>query len=240
MTRADESLARLRKYLGTEQFPDHSRLQTERQLCVELGVSRSALREGLAVLEAEGKIWRHVGKGTFVGSRPAPEEKNLSLVSQHTSPAEIMEVRLLIEPRIASLAAMRAKAGDIAHMQRCLDKLDGALNKGDSADEGRIYDKWDGALHLAIAEATHNSLLLSLFGAVNSVRSLAMWGRLQTAAMNKNRWRLYGKQHRNFVNAIADRDPASAERLIRHHLETVQKNLLDAMHASDDTAESDY
>jgi DNA-binding FadR family transcriptional regulator len=235
MTRAEESLAKLRKYLSVEKLPDNSRLPTERKLCTVLGVSRSALREGLAVLEAEGKVWRHVGKGTFVGGRPAAATTDVSLVSQYTSPAEIMEVRLLIEPRIAGLAAMRAKSGDIAHMQRCLDKLDGALNKGDSADEGRIYDKWDGTLHLAIAEATHNSLLLSLFNAINSVRSLPLWGRLQTAAMTQDRWRLYGEQHRNFVDAIADRDPASSERRMRHHLETVQKNLLDALHSAQET-----
>lgn len=235
MTRADESLAKLRKYLTPDKFPVNSRLPPERQLAIDLDVSRSALREGLAILEAEGKLWRHVGKGTFVGSRPAPQSDGFSLVSKLTSPVEVMEVRLLIEPRIASLAAMRAKAADITHMQRCLDKLDGALRRGDSADEGRIYDKWDGTLHHAIAEATHNSLLLTLFDAVNEVRSLSIWGRLQTAAMTKERWCLYGEQHRAFVDAIADRDPTGAERLMRHHLETVQKNLVDTISVSMET-----
>ncbi len=235
MTRADESLAKLRKFLTPERFPVNSRLPPERQLAIDLDVSRSALREGLTILEAEGKLWRHVGKGTFVGGRPAPQSDGFSLVSQRTSPVEVMEVRLLVEPRIASLAAIRAKATDIKHMQRCLDKLDGALRRGDSADEGRIYDKWDGTLHHAIAEATHNSLLLALFDAVNEVRSLSTWGRLQTAAMNKQRWRIYGEQHHAFVDAIANRDPAGAERLMRHHLETVQKNLTDTMNAGLDT-----
>ena len=229
MTRATDALQILNKLLAGDRYPVNSRLPAERQLSAELGVSRRALRESLAMLEAEGRVWRHVGKGTFVGSRPLRQAKFPGLVSQHTSPAEIMEVRLLIEPRIAGLAAIRAKADDIAHMLRCLDKLDRYLHREDSADQGQIYDKWDGTLHQAVAEATQNSLLIGLYEGINSVRSLNVWGRLQTAALTKKRWLLYGKQHHAFVDAIACRDPAAAERHMRQHLETVHKNLSKTM-----------
>ncbi len=231
MPRADHALQRLNKLLAGDKYPVNSRLPAERQLSISLGISRGALREGLAILEAEGKVWRHVGKGTFVGNRPLRQVHGVGPVNQHTSPAEVMEVRLLIEPRIANLAAIRAKTDDIAHMKRCLDKLERSLRKGDSANEGRIYDKWDGTLHLAIAEATQNSLLIALYEGINSARSLYIWGRLQTAALTKRRWRLYGEQHRALVDAIACRDPAGAEQHMRHHLETVQNNLSKTMRA---------
>ena len=86
MARADEALAKIRKLLDGDKFPLNSRLPPERQLAVDLGVSRSALREGLAMFEVEGKVWRHVGKGTFVGSRPIKNASDLSLVSRLTNP----------------------------------------------------------------------------------------------------------------------------------------------------------
>jgi len=219
-------LVKLRKLVASGQFAINSRLPPERRLCEDLGVSRTGLRAALARLEAEGKLWRHVGKGTFVGSRPTVDTTTLPIIRQLTSPAEVMEVRLLIEPRIASLAALRATPADIGHMERCLEKLDRALEQK-GRQEGALYDRWDGTLHQSIAESTQNALLLALFNSLNSVRNLSSWGRLQTAALNKERWLLYCRQHRAVVEAIASRDPAAAERAMRNHLETVQKNILD-------------
>src|SRR6266436_4503913 len=62
--------ADLAEYLSSDRYPLHSRLPPERQLCELLEVSRTALRNGLEEPEREGRIWRHVGKGTFVGGRP--------------------------------------------------------------------------------------------------------------------------------------------------------------------------
>ena len=224
MVRASDALQRLSKLLASDRYPVNSRLPAERQLSAELGLSRRAIRDGLVILEAEGRVWRHVGKDTFVGSRPLRQAQIPGVVSQHTSPAEILEVRILIEPRIARQAAMRAKADDIAHMQRCLDKLDPYLHRDVSADQGRIYDKWDGTLHQAVSEATQNALLVAFSDVINSLRSLYVWERLQNAALNRKRWQVYGKQHRAFVEAIAGRDPAAAERHMRRHLETVHRN----------------
>ena len=63
-------VTQLRGYLAQIQLPDDGRLPPERELAAALGVSRTELRKALDVLESEGQLWRHVGKGTFVGSRP--------------------------------------------------------------------------------------------------------------------------------------------------------------------------
>ena len=63
------ALTGLRQYLTEQEFSLNSRLPAERDLSTALGVSRTDLRKALAVLEAEGQIWRHVGRGTFVGTR---------------------------------------------------------------------------------------------------------------------------------------------------------------------------
>lgn len=219
MTRAEKALAKLRDLLESGRFPSTSRLPPERQLARELDISRSALREALEQLEAEGKIWRHVGQGTFVGARPVRQPRGLSLVSDMTNPAEVMQVRLLLEPQIARLAALHATPDDIAHMRTC-------LRKSTAAHDAATYERWDGTLHRAVAEAARNTLLLTIFDAVNTVRTQTAWGRLRQATLTPERQAAYNAQHGAFIDAIAQRDMARAESLMRAHVQSVQDNLL--------------
>ncbi|MEH6547959.1 MAG: GntR family transcriptional regulator, partial [Sneathiella sp.] len=153
----------LENFIESGHYAPQSKLAPERELAAQLQISRSTLRAALAVLEAQGKVWRHVGRGTFVGKRPPEGKETFPLPADMTNPAEVMEVRLIIEPQIADLAAHRATAADIAFMKQCLDK-------GEAARDTATYEMWDGALHRAIAEAAGNSLLLALFTAVNTIR----------------------------------------------------------------------
>lgn len=211
----------LRDTLESGRFPDQGRLPPERVLAEEFGVSRSTLRSALGTLEAEGKIWRHVGRGTFVGERPSIDAPALSAVVNQTHPEEVMEVRLVLEPRIAALAARRATAADIAAMDRC-------VRKADTATDVATFELWDGAFHRAIATGAHNTLLLALFDAVNAIRQEAIWGRLKEASLTTKRQRIYNRQHRACVEAIRDRDATTAEHHMIAHLEAVQNNMFGA------------
>ena len=77
-------MAKLSAVLESPDYPANSRLPAERALSVQLGLSRSALREALEILEAQGKVWRHVGQGTFIGTRPAPEPAALTRLLQQS------------------------------------------------------------------------------------------------------------------------------------------------------------
>ena len=214
-----DPIRQLRDILKSGSFPDQTRLPPERTLSAELGISRAVLRKALSVLEAENLIWRHVGRGTFAGSRPQAEKRSPMIIADFTNPAEIMEVRLVIEPKIAAIAALRATSDDI-------DKMETALAKSAAAADSVSFEKWDGALHEAIATATRNALLISFFKAVNSLREDKIWGSLKEASLNRERQALYGRQHRDLVEAINDRNAPEAEKSMRLHLEEVQKNLL--------------
>ncbi len=61
---------RLKRFIRESSFEHNARLPPERELCGILGVTRGELRKALADLESDGLIWRHVGRGTFIGSRP--------------------------------------------------------------------------------------------------------------------------------------------------------------------------
>lgn len=209
----------LRDMICNGPYPPQSRLPSERELAECLEVSRSTLRTAIATLEAEGELWRHVGRGTFVGKRPSETKEVFTLPADMTNPSEVMEVRLILEPDMADLAAHRATTADIAFMRQC-------LSKGNAAKDTATYEMWDGALHRAIAEASGNTLLLALFNAVNAVRDHAIWGQLKEATLNDKRRRRYSTQHENIVSVIEQRDAGECKRLMREHLEAVRDDML--------------
>lgn len=215
MTRAERAVERLRELLRSGEHPINGRLPPERELASELGLSRSALREGLALLEAEGLVWRHVGRGTFVGRRPLFEGGGLSLVSDVTSPTEVLEARLELEPSMARLAALRATTAHLNQMEHCLEKSRSVPDLG-------AWELWDSRLHRTIAEAAHNALLLAVFDAVNAVRTQTVWGRLEQLALSKEGQQTYWSHHRAVVTAIAERDATTAERLMYEHIACVR------------------
>ena len=112
-------VTQLRAYLAQAELPEDGRLPPERDLAVALGVTRSELRKALGALEAEGQIWRHVGKGTFLGTLPTDSISEIAALSKRTKPAELMRARLIIEPEIARAAALTATPMHLSELRLC-------------------------------------------------------------------------------------------------------------------------
>ncbi|HEV7443680.1 MAG TPA: FCD domain-containing protein [Steroidobacteraceae bacterium] len=215
----EQAEAELLKIIEEVRSGPDGRLPPERDLCEQIGVSRSTLRKALDLLEARGKIWRHVGRGTFTGQRRKEGWPSLLEIGEATSPSELMELRLMLEPQIARLAAVRASPNEIEYMRYC-------LTKSEAAQDPETYELWDGTLHRAMAEAAHNTLVLSVFEAVNELRKLTAWGRLRALILSPpGRMAHWRSQHRGFVEAIADRDPGTAENIARFHVEDVFRSM---------------
>jgi DNA-binding FadR family transcriptional regulator len=208
----------LKEAVRSGRFPDQARLPPERQLAEEFSVSRSTLRKALEIMEAEGLIWRHVGRGTFAGQKPPIEAPALAALVNQTHPEEVMEVRMVLEPRLCALAARRSTASDLEEMDRC-------LRKGEAATDIAAFELWDGAFHRSIAVGARNALFLALFDAVNVIRGEAIWGRLKEASLTPDRQRIYIDQHRRCIQAIRDRNAAKAEQFMTTHLELVRSNM---------------
>jgi DNA-binding FadR family transcriptional regulator len=214
-----KTVARLRAYIEGGQLTVDSRLPPERELSRALGVSRAGLRQALAVLEAEGQIWRHVGKGTFIGTRPIATVSDIDAMVRHTNPAEVMRTRLLIEPEVARLAALNATPQQIAEMRLC-------MARSRAAATWRQYESWDNRLHRTIAEATQNALLVSLLDTLGAVRRAVAWGRLRVNKVKPEPDHHSFAEHEEIVAAIAQRDRDRAAEAMRRHLETVERKLL--------------
>ena len=212
-------LTQLRGYLAQSELSEDGRIPPERELAKALGVSRTELRKALAALEAEGQLWRHVGKGTFVGSRPIDTVADIAAMARRTNPAEVMRARLAIEPEIARMAALNATPAHLAEMRGC-------LVRSRQAATWRHYEGWDNRLHRTVAEATQNTLLLGLFDTMNAVRRAATWGRLRAPPVRPSPDHHSFSEHEALVEAIAHRDLAGAAAAMRTHLQSVERNLL--------------
>jgi len=217
------ALVALRKFLSEEELGLNGRLPAERTLCSELGYPRSELRKALALLEAEGRIWRHVGRGTFVGPRPVTNLSDVEFLTSQTSPAGVMEARLAIEPQLARLAAIHGTIANFAEMQRCNRRCR-------AAREWREYEAWDNNFHQAIASATCNKLLISLFDTLNIVRRSTVWGQLRSTQLPPAEHGSF-KEHDAIYEAIAGRDPELAAECMRTHLRTVRERVLSSLNS---------
>ncbi len=213
------ALTQLRAWLAQRELPEGGRLPAERELCDVLGVSRGELRKALARLEADGELWRHVGKGTFLGLRPAAEADGVTNIAARSNPREVMRARLLFEPMLAKEAALNATSADLADMRRCI-----AASR--EATSWRQYENCDNRLHHAVAVASGNTVLRALFDQLNAIRRAVVWGRRRDACDRPPSDHHSFAQHDHLVAAISQRDATAAARVMRLHLESVEAKLL--------------
>lgn len=213
--------ARLRQYLEDRGFDHSDRIPPERQLTGEFGVTRSELRKALAELEHDGLIWRHVGRGTFVGARPVHNLNDLAYLKQLARPSHLLEARLAIEPELARLAALQGVTADFVHIRTWAER-------SRNAADWRCYEASDTHLHNAIARATHNKLLIHLFNELNTVRRAIVWDQRRTNSKPPEDHFSF-KQHDSIVEAIENREPAESARRMREHLRSVKDHLLPSM-----------
>lgn len=215
------------------------RLPTERQLATDLGVTRSAIRYALGILQAKGYLSREVGRGTYLRSAPdgtgweppaspaddiggpslppARPGKQASEVAAF-APADVMMVRRLLEPAAMPLAVAWATAADLAELDRC-------LAGGDRAASYEEFEAWDLALHRGIIAATHSPLLVTLYRSIEAARHGHIWGDLKRRSASAERRRYYQADHREIVKALKARDSGGAVKAMRAHLARVSDHL---------------
>lgn len=201
------------------EFPEGARLPTERSLCEALSVSRSAVRGALAVLEGEGRIVRVAGSGTYVAERAAAA--GAADIARLSSPAHIMEARLMIEPRLAHLVCANATAVDFAEMRRCVEG-------GARAGRTEVFETWDAALHEAVAMATKNPVMVEAYRVITRARDGSEWGELKRRSLTPERRALYQSDHERIVEALGRRDARAGEEAMRAHLVRIRENMLGA------------
>lgn len=194
------------------------KLPSERELAEQFGVSRTAVREAVKALTQKGLVVVHVGRGTFVTdgtSEVVRHSLGLMLkIGQEEGSHYMVEIRELLEPEIAALAAARVTDENLAALREALVVMDGAL--GDTA----AFIEADLDFHLGLAEGTQNPLVLLLVDAlIDLLRDLRVRTSRAEGALARAQ-----EHHKRILKAVEAGDPEAAREAMRRHLAQVRRD----------------
>ncbi|MCX7026785.1 MAG: FadR/GntR family transcriptional regulator [Spirochaetes bacterium] len=199
-------------------FPD-GKLPPERVLAEKLHVSRNLLREVMINLEVLGSIDIRERQGAFI-TIPNSEDFAASLKFASLYPDEmlinLMEMRLIIEPPIAGIAALRRTDKELADMKNCIAKL---IEVHDSPNRGASSGaQWDSTLHMLIVQAARNPLLTRLYeGLSATMGKYIVVSRVKLLALADWPQKII-EEHRALVDAIEAGDEWAASEAQKKHL----------------------
>ncbi len=190
-------------------------LPAERELAQRFGVSRTAVREAVKALREKGLVEAYSGKGTFItdGTTQAVRQ-SLDLmvkIGQPEGSTYLAEVRAILEPEIAALAAARIQEPELTTMREAASVMDRAGQDPDA------YIEADLDFHLALAEGAANPLILSL---LDSIVGLLREQRLRIFRVpgGPERGQIH---HKRILEAVEKHDPEMARQAMRAHLSQV-------------------
>lgn len=188
------------------------RLPPERRLAEMFGVSRNSVREAIKSLEQQGLLVSRPGAGTYIAQDA--QATLASALGQAFARArhhleDIFELRLLLEPQIARLAAQRVTPGEIEELQGLLEAY------ADSLRDGRPVFALDQAFHDAIAAATKNQSVIRLMEHVHDLMGESRDEALQSPSRNVTAL----DDHRKILSALSARNPEAARQAMTDHLE---------------------
>jgi GntR family transcriptional regulator, transcriptional repressor for pyruvate dehydrogenase complex len=214
--RTGEVVERLAAEIASGRIAPGARLPTEQEMTASLGVSRTVVREAVAVLRAEGLVETRQGVGAFVvrDVQRRPFRIDPDGLRSIGEVVQVMELRTGVEVEAAGIAAERANAASRRRIASALTAIDAALARGEAAiDE-------DFALHQAIAAATgnpHFMRFLEFLGRFLIPRQSVRIG-LKTGKDLRSYLERIQSEHRAIAAAIEASDVAAARRAMRRHL----------------------
>ena len=193
-----------------QRFKPGDKLPNENELSEELGVSRTTLREAVNNLVAQNVLEKKRGRGTYV-----VENHQLTndlgfdeLNFMHVRLSDLYELRLMIEPQIAGIAAMKASDQELTDMYEYGKKIEG---KDISNEEVIEYNR---RFHNAIANATHNEFIIRLFKNINT--AIVKEFDIENVEQMNNEDMI--QSHKMIMEYLRLRDPEGATQAMRLHL----------------------
>lgn len=199
-TLVPQVIEQLRAQIATGEWPVGTRIPTEPQLAVALGVGRNTVREAVRALVHAGVLECRQGSGTYV---TAPDELT-GTVARQVAAAELneaIEVRRALEVEAARLAALRRTPEDLAALDQAQAEREAAWRQGRFAD----FVEADAALHTAVVAAAHNGTLAQLYASFGAALRASI-----TDQMGGEAEPARYVSHSRLVAAIRSRDPGTA------------------------------
>ncbi len=211
---SDEVVEQVRALIFDGRLAPGDPLPSERDLAGQFGLSRITVRDALRVLESQGLIEIKVGArgGAFV-ARPSTQPVSESLANmlrlRRATFQDLGEARVLVEPHVASLAALRATAEDVRAMEEAVAAARAARAAGDP-----YFIPTSVAFHIALAEGAKNQVLLSTVESFRTLFHEALAALLPADDMARRAI----ADHQQILEAVKARDAERARRLMHEHL----------------------
>jgi GntR family transcriptional repressor for pyruvate dehydrogenase complex len=197
------------------QLKPGDQLPAERDLALRFGVSRTAVREAVKTLREKGLVEAYSGRGTFITngtSQAIRQSLDLMIrINQQEGSANLAELRQVLEPEIAALAAPRIEEQLLSTMREAVAIMDRNLH------DPEAYVEADLDFHLALAEAVGNPLILSLLDSI-----VGLLREQRSRIFNVDGGPERGQfHHKRILAAIEKRDSGKAREAMRAHLKQV-------------------
>jgi GntR family transcriptional repressor for pyruvate dehydrogenase complex len=205
----------LKHLINTGELRIGEKLPPERVLAQEFGVARPTVREALSALEVLGIIDVQVGSGAYVLQVPQEETpQTVMQLEEESSPLDLFEVRLAIEPLSAAKAAKNATIEDLAQIRTIVSEMEQDVQQNIFSLEK------DQQFHLSLAQASKNVHVLEIMKYIISAMQKAVWQKyiMKNIAIEGHK-ELYVKNHRMIFETIEARDPEQASALMLEHLQ---------------------
>jgi GntR family transcriptional repressor for pyruvate dehydrogenase complex len=219
----EEIIEQIRLLVTEGHLQPGDRLPSERELSVQLNVSRASVREALSALEMMGLLEIRSGEGTFIkkiniDSVVTPLTWVLSM--EKDTVLELLEVRKMIEGQAVALAARRATPENLRELEEALRLM------YEDLQTNQLGETSDHRFHYAIAKASKNKILLRLMNAISdTMQQTLKASRIRLYEGADAPERLY-REHSQVYEAIIQRSEERARRVMLDHLAGVEDRLL--------------
>lgn len=201
------------------------KLPPERELAKQFEVSRPSLREAIQKLEAKGLVTRRQGGGTYVKNQleQGLTDPLFDLISKHPeSQFDLLEFRHALEGIAAYYAALRGTETDFEKVQHSFDNI--ADVHGDLEQKAKAIN----AFHFAVAEASHNVVLLHLVKGMQSLLEQNVLQNLQVLVQKENVSEQLAEHRKLLMDAVIEGNPEQARLASNAHLAFIEEALLEA------------
>jgi len=209
---------RIRDVIREGAFGVGARLPPERELALQLGVSRPSLREALIALEIDGRVEIRMGSGVYVCAPPVAADRSTPALGE--SPIELMQARATLEGAVITLATARVTPAGLARVGDSLVAMKRAHARGRTPVDA------DRSFHLGIAEMTGNTVLVRMVGELFDGRHGPLSSRMSDRSETVQTWTTALVEHERIFRALESRDPQAAAAAMCSHLRASEERWL--------------
>ncbi|MCR4441702.1 MAG: FadR/GntR family transcriptional regulator [Peptococcaceae bacterium] len=214
-----EVIWRIKELIAQGCFKPGDKLPSNRELAEQFSVSRAVIAEAMALLEVMGIVKIKPGSGTYVNSlnKEGIEQEvlNFILTSKKYLLEDLNELRFILEPEIARLAAEKRNDPDIEKMRSVLQRMEEKAAKDENVtDESMNF-------HLLLAKAAQNQIIVRILVYLHIILRESRDASLK----RKERPKLAVKEHMAILDAVIEKDGEKAKKLMKKHLEELPRFL---------------